>query len=91
MDWRLWHATRVSCLVDEQDAHGVCVCAERQTTGLRMEQKELPQEFLRRNTYRDCMSSGSNGIRDAEGNKTGRCCRTQVNLSSDLALGLAVR
>ena len=52
------------------------VCAERQTTGLRMEQKELPQEFLRRNTYRDCMSSGSNGIRDAEGNKSVRCCRT---------------
>ena len=53
-----------------------CVCAERQTRGLRMEQKELPQEFLRRNTYRDCASSGSDGIRDGEGNKRVRCCRT---------------
>ena len=28
MDWRLWHATKVSSVVDEQDAHGVCVCRE---------------------------------------------------------------
>lgn len=26
------------------------MCAERQTRGLRMEQKELPQKFPRRNT-----------------------------------------
>lgn len=34
-------------MVDEQDARGVCVCERDRQGGLRMEQKELPQEFLR--------------------------------------------
>ena len=88
LGWRLWRATRVTSVVDEQHAHGVCVCRETDK-GLRMGQKELPQEFLRRN--RDCTSSGSNGIRDGEGDKSVRGCRTQVKLSLERPLDLAVR
>lgn len=51
LGWRLWRATRVTSVVDEQHAHGVCVCretdegaedgTERAPTGISKEEQRL--------------------------------------------------
>ena len=64
---------RVTSVVDEQDAHGMCVCretdkgaedgTERAPTGISKEEQRLHE-------------LGTSGIRDGEGDKSVRGCRT---------------